>query len=121
MTITSKVRSRVKTPEKIERIVNLGRHAAADGSLPLWIVVKTIGPKRTKEEHFQYRLSRLDVPVPAFRLVRVDPKPKDGEADHYDVLLDEGLNSSCECHGFLRWGHCKHLSALQKLQECNRI
>lgn len=28
----------------------------------------------------------------------------------YDVLLD-GSQSSCECKGFLRWGHCKHLQA----------
>lgn len=30
--------------------------------------------------------------------------------DSYDVCLDG--HGSCECLGYLRWGHCKHLSGL---------
>jgi hypothetical protein len=38
----------------------------------------------------------------------------DTEAGEYHVLL-AGRQSSCECRGFLRHGHCKHLDALQAL------
>jgi hypothetical protein len=36
--------------------------------------------------------------------------------DTYCVLLD-GARSTCECLGFLRWGHCKHVEALAALVE----
>ena len=38
----------------------------------------------------------------------------------YDVNLD-GPRSSCECKGFMRWGHCKHLSACKALQKAGRL
>ena len=47
----------------------------------------------------------------AFRLVKLL-----GPHDRYDVLLN-GERSTCECKGFLRWGHCKHIGALYALAE----
>ena len=38
----------------------------------------------------------------------------------YDVNLD-GPRSSCECKGFLRWGHCKHVSACKALQKAGKL
>jgi hypothetical protein len=36
-----------------------------------------------------------------------------GEADCYHVFLDpEAGGHTCECKGFLRWGHCKHSQGL---------
>jgi hypothetical protein len=43
----------------------------------------------------------------AFRLVK-----EDGEAYHVNL---NGRQSSCECKGFLRWHHCKHVEGLQAL------
>jgi hypothetical protein len=37
-----------------------------------------------------------------------------GEAYHVNLGADVA-HSSCECQGFLRWNHCKHLDALHKL------
>jgi hypothetical protein len=49
------------------------------------------------------------------KAVRLEKFAADG-GETYDVLLD-GEQSSCECHGFLRWGRCKHVAAAQSLQE----
>jgi hypothetical protein len=38
----------------------------------------------------------------------------------YCVLLD-GARSSCECKGFLRWGHCKHVTGLGQLWRAGRL
>jgi hypothetical protein len=51
----------------------------------------------------------------AFRLVQMI-----GEHLRYDVLLDS-RRSSCECKGFLHWGHCKHVEGLQALLDAGRI
>jgi hypothetical protein len=38
----------------------------------------------------------------------------------YDVRVDnEGLH--CECLGFLRWGHCKHIQTLQAAARVFRL
>ncbi len=51
----------------------------------------------------------------AFRLVKVL-----SPCDRYDVLLD-GERSSCECKGFLRWGHCKYVDGLQALRKAGKL
>jgi hypothetical protein len=37
------------------------------------------------------------------------------DSQRYDVLLRQSGRHSCECLGFLRWGHCKHVEALVAL------
>jgi hypothetical protein len=37
------------------------------------------------------------------------------DGDVYHVHLDPALGPSCECKGFLKWGHCKHEAALSAL------
>src|SRR4051812_23582840 len=43
-----------------------------------------------------------------------------GDGETYHVLI-AGPSSSCECKGFLRWGHCKHLESLTALQQANLL
>jgi hypothetical protein len=50
----------------------------------------------------------------AFRLAKI-AGGTDAEADNYDVLIDPAGHDSCECRGFLRHGHCKHVSAVRSL------
>jgi hypothetical protein len=53
-----------------------------------------------------------------FRLEKADKG--DGETACYDVNLD-GQFSSCECKGFLRHNHCKHLESLTALQNAGKL
>src|SRR5262249_9805945 len=56
----------------------------------------------------------------AFRLTKADDG--DGHAEEYDVLLDmEHKFHTCECRGFLRWQHCKHVDSLLALVQSGRL
>jgi hypothetical protein len=52
----------------------------------------------------------------AFRLDKIGVE---GEAT-YHVNLN-GEHTTCECKGFLKWGRCKHCSALLALQAAGRL
>ena len=43
------------------------------------------------------------------------------EATVYHVHLDPQLGDTCDCQGHLRWGHCKHASAVKTLISEGRI
>ncbi len=48
----------------------------------------------------------------------------DGPAERgevYHVCFEDQFNHTCECKGFGRWGHCKHLDSLKALREHGRI
>ena len=40
---------------------------------------------------------------------------KAGEPEAAYAVNLNGAASTCECRGFLRWGHCKHVAGLQAL------
>jgi hypothetical protein len=47
-----------------------------------------------------------------------------GEPDNpqYNVNLDDQReHHSCECPGFLRWGHCKHIEGLVALARAGKL
>src|SRR5262245_12342670 len=67
-----------------------------------------------------YALATLDhgFGEAAFRLTKALGAP--GEPVAYDVLID-GARSSCECKGFLRHHHCKHLEGIESLIKAGRL
>jgi len=44
----------------------------------------------------------------------------DPEQKVYHVHLDR-QGQTCDCKGFLRWGHCKHASALATLRQHGKL
>jgi hypothetical protein len=85
-----------KQPQRSAKVVRLGN------CFVLWLTVD----KNTTA----YRM----VPLPSDfgRAVRLEKADKgDGQSETYDVLLD-GERSTCECKGFLRHSHCKHVSGI---------
>src|SRR5262249_34496752 len=76
-----------------------------------WGVVEiTVGKETTA-----YFLQRLTSDFgPAFKLTKKDT------GDSYDVNLSPE-KPSCECKGFLRWQHCKHVEGLLALQQAGRL
>lgn len=58
-----------------------------------------------------------------FRLTKleyVDDGPAE-RGDVYHVCFEDQFNHTCECKGFLRHGHCKHLDSLKALREAGRL
>ena len=51
---------------------------------------------------------------------RLDKHSGPEVAESYDVCLD-GPTSTCECKGFLRWRHCKHLEGLNALRRSGKL
>jgi hypothetical protein len=97
----------VKPRKGPKRTYRLGK--AVHGVYPLLL---TIGKKR-----YGYYVFPLASDFGrAFKLVKFSCDVEPDGASEYDVCLD-GTRSQCECLGFLRHGHCKHVESLVALVE----
>jgi hypothetical protein len=78
----------------------------------LWL---TVGKLTTA-----YRVTplRSQLGDPAFRLTKANQGA--GEPEQYDVQVN-GPRSTCECLGFLKHGHCKHVAGLQAIIASGRL
>jgi hypothetical protein len=78
------------------------------------LVLTTLHPRRPRVD--LYHLTRLDCTDLAYRLRKADPAVDgtDPESGHYDCNL---TLRSCECKGWLRWGHCRHFDSLVQLRK----
>jgi hypothetical protein len=47
--------------------------------------------------------------------------PDEDGPESYDVNLSPDGKHRCECLGFLRWGHCKHVNGLAVLVEGGKL
>lgn len=56
----------------------------------------------------------------AFLLEKYETQCRGEDDKAYNVLL-AGQQSSCECLGHMRWGHCRHVEALQKLLDLGKL
>jgi hypothetical protein len=63
----------------------------------------------------------VEYPIPwagrGFRLVKAEGEPgSDPTESSYDVFVSRGgQDRLCQCKGFTRWGHCRHLAAAEAL------
>ena len=79
------------------------------------LVIRVTEGRKAKETY--YHLTKLATDFGrGFRLHKSD---FDG-GEVYHVNLD-GPRSTCECKGWLRWGHCKHRDAMQELVNLGRV
>ena len=109
-TVTTK-RTR-KQPERRIRIL----HPISDNSAG--VIAITVD---NKEDVYAVRRIAADFGV-AFHVIKGELVEEPDEtlhlrdAAHYDVCLN-GPQSTCECKGFLRHGHCKHMDGLTVLRQ----
>ena len=116
-TVTTK-RERVKPERKCSL-------RTENGQTVLSMTIITRGPRiGERVEVFRYRLRSLDAGAGlAFRLEKLDHL-RDDESNNYDLCIapdgimdPDGGCHSCECKGYLKWGHCKHIESLLALIE----
>ncbi len=62
-----------------------------------------------KHQFYTFLEIRCEIGGRGFALHRL------GQGELYHVRVGEPENTSCECMGFLRWDHCKHVSSLAAL------
>jgi hypothetical protein len=95
-------------------------------TLAAWLTDLSAGALRVVEdgEADTYFLQRLDSDFgDCFRVEKWRHAQGDlpaGIESVYDVCLD-GEESSCECRGFLRHGHCRHLESLTALLRAGKL
>jgi hypothetical protein len=105
-----------KTTRKVTRTCNVG--AECNGTRALHLTIKT----GNKTEHFGYYATKLASDFgTAYRLEKFGAEQVEGEPSVYDVCIDAHGFSSCECLGFQRWHHCKHLESLTALSRAGKI
>lgn len=109
------------TPSAVraEKPVRTLRHQCEGNRHVLTIMV----PKSRKTVVTRYTLERLTTDFgEGFRLAKLPDEPltERQDAANYDVLLSADGNA-CDCRGYTRWKHCKHLEAVLKLRELGRI
>lgn len=93
-------------PPRTMRVERIGEGRA--------LLTLTVGSDETR---YVCREIGTDVGGRAFRLHRVTVEKGADEPSDYDVLLGGQGEAQCECKGFLRWDHCKHVDALRLVCE----
>jgi hypothetical protein len=87
-----------------------------------YALLMTIGTGE-KAERFGYFVH----PIPAdfglgFHFEKFSTDQEEGEPPEYDVNIDlQHGRHTCECKGFQRWNHCKHISSLLSLIQRGKI
>ncbi len=62
-----------------------------------------------KCQFYTFREMRCDIGGRGFSIHRL------GQGELYHVRVGKPEDTSCECMGFLRWDHCKHVAGLKSL------
>ncbi len=72
--------------------------------------------------HCRYRVTGFaaDMPGRAFVLVKIDAGTDKTEGRYSCLVANRGA-SRCECKGFARFGHCRHLAALTELVAAGQV
>jgi hypothetical protein len=116
MKTATQTRKTLRTAKKVTRTCNVGSEVNGTRAMHLTIT------NGNKTEHFGYYATKLASDFgTAYRLEKFGAEQVEGEPSVYDVNIDPHGFSSCECLGFARWNHCKHLESLTALTNAGRI
>ena len=85
------------------RTISLFRPPGRDG---VGVFRITVGPR---SQFYTFREIRCDIGGRGFAVHRL------GLGELYHVRVGRPADCSCECLGFLRWGHCRHVLGLRAL------
>jgi hypothetical protein len=109
ITTTAAKRSQSTKPARFLRLIQPFDQDGKNAELSITI------KKGNRTDIFRYWLDRIPSDWGMAFLVE---KQGDGsrENEEYHVLLDGENGHSCECKGFLRWDHCKHVEGLLALR-----
>jgi hypothetical protein len=108
--------ARRKAPANPQRFARLDDHPAVDE--PALLTLHVAG----KETDYWLYVQPSDFGE-AFRLEKLIPT-EDGPAERgevYHVCFEDQHNQACECKGYLRHGHCKHIDSLKALREAGKL
>src|SRR5262249_46034972 len=111
-----KARRPKKAPAKPQRFCRLQARPTVDE--PVLLTLHIAG----KESDYWLSLMPSDFGE-AFRLEKIIPSD-DGPAERgevYHVCFEDQQNHTCECKGFLRHGHCKHIDSLKALRDAGKL
>ena len=118
----------VSTPKRtrnVQRFVRLLEPFDADGRNAVIRILETSGVRVKREQVDEYFLDRVPSDFGEAYLLEKREYHPDPEADsRYHVNMatapEEGSHS-CECLGFLKHGHCRHIESLSALRNNDRI
>jgi hypothetical protein len=99
----------VGTRQKPSRSIRLVRPPSADG---VGVFSVTAGGKTAF-----YTLREIDCQIGG----RGFAVHRTGLGELYHVRVGDPQDSSCECMGFLRHGHCRHVLGLRALVRCGKL
>src|SRR5262245_58718862 len=88
------------------------------------VAVRIDMPHGSKVENFGYYVTQIDSQIGGVGLhfEKFGVEQEEGEPSSYDVHIDtEHQFHACECKGFYRWQHCKHIDAGVRLVNTGRF
>lgn len=115
--MTSTTKQAPKSRKQPERHLRISKPVNGNYALAM-----TIG-EGEKAKRFCYFLEPIAADFGlGFRFEKFIQDQVEGEPSEYAVNIDlQHGHHSCECRGFQRWHHCKHVEALVSLIRCGKI
>jgi hypothetical protein len=113
---SGRVELTLPTGERRERTVKLDLEAGRPVLLEIQDVLYCVTPGKVSLQSALYWIDYIPTDAgDVYRLRKFDAYQRHDGDEQYDVLLDPE-RPACECRGFLRHGHCKHVASLSALR-----